>query len=146
MKHLFAFLFALILGAGVQAAEPAKSDGWRWTKLQNASDHWEIEQGYANVEMKDGNIRAQLMLSEDGYFVYELFGTYRLGKGGSVQIGTLKVKISRKNTDFGINVPYEGTYRKDVTPADLRETLGLFRETIVLNDGLNSVGLLREMK
>jgi hypothetical protein len=156
MKYFLALLFAFVVGAAAHAAGPTTTGEWRWIEMGNLTDHWAPREGLANVEMKNGMISAQLMLEDSNGApllleggsgaLYEISGTYRLGKPGLVQEGTLNVTVTTLHSDFGDHVPNTGTYRKVMRSGPPMKPDYRFTETIILSDTVNAFGLIKATK
>ena len=156
MKYVLALLFVLTFGASVHASEPVNGNEWRWAEINGIGKDWDKRGGRANVQMKDGKISAQLMLEDNSGApflfegnngaLYEISGTYRLGKPGHVQEGTVNATVTTLHSDYGDHVPNKGTYSKALIPEAFRFSFGMYRETIFLSDGIKVIGLMKLTK
>ena len=86
------------------------------------------------------------MLEGESGVLYEISGTYRLGKPRLVQEGTVNAAVTTLNSDYGDHVPYKGTYRKVMRTGPRFEPDYRFTETIILSDTVNGIGLVRAVK
>ena len=143
IKQAVVLSLALCFGGSSYAAEQTNSNNWRWAELNGIGERWNVREGTAKVEMNAGKIRAELMMGSGGDVLYEISGTYRLGRAGNVQDGTVDASVTTKGSDYGNRIPYKGTYMKAVIPAELSYSLGKYRETIILGDGTNAIGLMK---
>jgi hypothetical protein len=143
MKYVFALALTLFCGAATYAAELTNGDEWRWVRISDLSDHWDVREGHATVEMKNGKISAELMLGGDKTTLYEISGTYRLGRAGVIQAGTIDATVTTFGSDFGYRDPHKGTYRKELHSTRPFDQNAGFSERIIISNGANSIGLSR---
>jgi hypothetical protein len=149
LNSICALVVALSVGSSASSTEQVLGNGWRWSKMEGAEDRWWLREGYAYVETNGGNFRATLVEDGDSAPSFVLAGTYRFGKADSaipVQSGSIRAKVTTLNSDFGINVPYTGTYRKEHGIAGPPSPVDVPHETIILSNGFEALWLMKLTK
>jgi hypothetical protein len=144
VKYFLLAIFALVFAGPVHAIERVTGDDWRWMQIGGVGSHWSPREGIAKIEMKDGNILAKLMLDGDDMAVYNIRGTYRLSGTAALVTGALSVQLSMVNSDYDISQYYTGTYQKILYSGPPIFPPLSFSEAIILSNGEDIIGLLKE--
>lgn len=149
MRWLLLTVWLISLNSAVDAAEPDKSDQWHWVMTSPIGEQWKIEEGLANIEMKDGTIHIHLILPDGGVH-YDFAGSIQLGDVGSrirgTQDGTINAVATRPNSDISPS-QFNGTYWKAILSESSRQAFGYQSiEVIALSNSVSIVGLVKETK
>src|SRR6266576_3184419 len=138
MKYFLALTLTIFWGVTAHAVEPAVGNEWRWVRISDLGDHWDVREGHATVEMKNGKLSAELMLGGDKTTLYEISGTYRLGRAGVLQAGTIDATVTTFGSDFGYRDVHKGTYQKELHSTRPFDSSAGFSERIIISNGANS--------
>ena len=149
MKWLFGVCVAAFFCCTVQAAETLQPTEWRWIEVATAGDQWRTSEGPATVEITGGKLHAALLYRKDDTDpYYDITGSIKMQRQPRIDVyGLVTATVKRGPTDFSPSFPVQGTYSKLLYDSENRKLWGTdSQEIIMLNDGFNMIGLVRETK
>ena len=147
MRLLVGILIAAGLSfSGLASAQEAPAK-WKWVSAKAAAN-WFVAQGTAEVQISGGRIHAILRDDSDQSVSFEFSGTVKPMKNSGDRFAAIvddvSVKVSVPGSDYTINDPYHGTYRKRIYDAKAAKAFGQrSAEFISLTDGYSFLGLER---
>jgi hypothetical protein len=122
-----------ILLAGAMIAVPAQADpDWQWVKANNLIDKWVVEQGVAEVSIKEGRLDAQLYKPSDLQKAY-------ITLSGKFDQGWIVADHISADSSRGFN-KFRGPLKSSRWKGEDKYS-GV--ETITLTDGWSTIGLTR---
>ena len=147
MRLLVGVLIAAGLSFPCSAAAQEPPAAWKWISA-GADGNWSVTRGTAEVQISGGKIHAILRDDNDQSVSFEFSGTTKPLKNSrdrfAAFVDEVSVKVSVPGSDYTINDPYHGTYRKKIYDAKTAKAFGQrSAEFISLTDGYNFLGLQR---
>jgi hypothetical protein len=149
---LVLIFFTILSSSSLLRAEENKEGNWGWIYATSSSNKWIVYTGKAKVNLdKDGHILADLYdeknIVDDEKEIdslhYLIKGNISFKKGEENE-GRIKANVTTYASDYGDKVLFEGTYFKThMGQSKSNEVVG--REIITLSDGLNFIGLTKDI-